>query len=516
MSEQSPNVVESPVTKFAARLQDPSQWRIIKDVPIFDEHEEVYPEMVQGPDGRKVRQNRVERFGLAELQAHADRCNQLVANGNPPGLTLGHTKDDAPENQQPETVGVGVNYRVRYDSTLGKNVITYDEYYLPEKYEQVKTYPYRSVERWRKGGYFKPIALLRREPRRNLGVVLAYQAKSQGELCRYSVSPCEVNDESSLFGNDVVLRYSMEYTMPHNQPDAAMPPAAAAPPPAMSSPVPPVQNAAPAAPAAPGQMMEPSDKDKELFQQLCKYFKVNYEAPQAAAAPASPTPGIGGPQSMPPAGNTPPVETYYPKGGHISGKNLPGQAAAIGAKKADPYGDYGDDDEDYAAGGSAASPSASNTAIPPATTNKVMPMSADTTDVERYHRMESVIRSQNDRIAELEKGERIARYAAAFGKLESEGWPIDSAEEVVRCQDYSQAEFDQHIADIKKYGAKTRLPVGSGVRPDGSPQPMNFGGAQRRMSPEEFDTAMQYMQENPGKTHTEAIKYAMNGAPVRN
>lgn len=512
MPETVSNVVESPTRKFAARLKDPSQWKILRDIPVFDEHEEVTPEMVTGPDGRPMRQDRIERFGMDELKAHADKCNALVASGNPPGLVLGHTKDDAPEHQQPETVGVGVNYRVRYDADLGRNVIAYDEYYLPEKYEQVKTYPYRSVERWRKGGYFKPIALLRREPRRNLGMVLAYQAQSRGELDRYSMVATDVTEDApgNLFGVvvDTVVRYSMQYSvpveryaMPHEEPDGDEKPkappqvAASTPPPPMPAPTPPaavppvVPNAAPPVPPQPApvpgmdvggdpSMMEPSDKDKQIFAKLCyahpalgamlKKYEAEAGGQNAAMPPASP---MGAPSAVPP-GN--PVQ--------------------------------------MAAGAGMGSPSASNTMIP-----GVQQMSADTSEVERYAQMEQVIRSQNERIAELEKGERVARYAAKFGQLENEGWPIDAAEEVVRCQDYSPEQVEQHISDIKKYGAKTQRPLGPGIRPDSSPNPMRGGShsPDRRLTPEEYDRAMEYMTENPGKSHTEAIKYAMNGAPVR-
>ena len=144
-------------------------------------------------------------------------------------------------------------------------------------------------------------------------------------------------------------------------------------------------------------------------------------------------------------------------------------------------------------------------------------MSADTADVERYSQMEMVIRGQNERIAELEKGERVARYAHLFGKLEMEGWPIDAAEEVVRCQDYTQEQVQYHIEnDIKKYGAQSQLPIGPGVRPDRSPHPMHQrNDADRPLTAEEYDKGMKHMQENPGVGFTEAIKYAMNGAPVR-
>ena len=132
-------------------------------------------------------------------------------------------------------------------------------------------------------------------------------------------------------------------------------------------------------------------------------------------------------------------------------------------------------------------------------------------DVERYA---AQVQQMSARISELEKGERVARYHAKLSHMaEVDGYPIDTAEEIVRCQDYSQAQFDQHVSDIVKYGSNSRLPVGPGVRPMAAPNPMAANG--KRMNKEQAAKAFKYMQDNPGKSHTEAIQYAMNGDVVR-
>lgn len=259
-----PVVAENPTAAFVAKFNDPSQWQIVKGVPIFDAHDEVYEEPEVDPKtGRRVidpatgkprMRKVVEKFDRASLEKHAQNCNALVASGNPPGLVDGHTLDDAPESKQPETLGFARDFRVEYSPILQRDVIVQDEYYFPDKYEIAKSRPYRSVERFKSAAVFKPVALLRREPRRNLGVV-AYKR-----------------------GDDVAVRYSLDSY--RNSERYAMPDAV------MDSPP---MEAAPAAPAPDAQMsMEPSDKDKQIFAALCKHYGLQITDP--AAAPAAPAP----------------------------------------------------------------------------------------------------------------------------------------------------------------------------------------------------------------------------------
>ena len=88
-------------------------------------------------------------------------------------------------------------------------------------------------------------------------------------------------------------------------------------------------------------------------------------------------------------------------------------------------------------------------------------MQADTSTVQRY---EAELKALKDRCATLEQGERIARYSAVLQSMEDDGWPIEAAEELERCQNYSQEQFDQHCADIKKYGEHSRRPHGPAIR----------------------------------------------------
>lgn len=447
--------------EFAKRFNDPSQWKVKAGVPIFDEHEEQMSVMVPGPDGKPVKQQQTERFTAAELQKYAANCNALVASGNPPGLSFGHTLDKGRESDQPETLGYGKNYRVQFSPTLGRHVIVHDEYYFPDKYEAAKTCPHRSVERWREDQVFKPIALLRREPKRRLGPVI-YHADSQKTCIRYSL-------EAAMFDGQPI-RY--EDDGPPKKPEDAAPEAPAEPaadplasdppaPPAPPAPAPPA--APPAAPVAQGMM--PSPQDEELFKQLCQKYGLKYADP-ATAMPA-PMPGAAPPM---PGAAAPPVQM-------------------------------------------AAMPSATNTA-PPAMGKPPMQMQADTATVARY---EAELKAVKDRCAVLEQGERIARYSAILESMENEGWPIEAAEELERCQDYSQEQFDQHCADVKKYGARQQRPTGPAIRIADSTSPELNGGHAGPMNEEQYKLALEQVREH-NKTWPEAMKYAMENSgrkPVR-
>lgn len=444
--------------EFAKRFNDPSQWKVKAGVPIFDEHEEQMSVMVPGPDGKPVKQNQTERFTAAELQKYAANCNALVASGNPPGLSFGHTLDKGRESDQPETLGYGKNYRVAFSPTLGRHVILHDEYFFPEKYELAKTCPHRSVERWREDECFKPVALLRREPKRRLGPVV-YNA--DGKTCvRYSLEAVMFDGKPIRYEDDGPPKPD-EGEAPAAPPEAPAEPAAPA--------APPAPPAAPAAPPAAPQAMEPSPQDRDLFAKLCKYFKVQYADP--AAAVAAPMPG-----AMPPGG-------------------APGAAMAAPPVQM------------------SAVPSATNTA-PPVMGKPPMQMQADTQTVARY---EADIKALKDRCATLEQGERIARYSAILQSMEDEGWPIEAAEELERCQDYTQAQFDQHVADVKKYGANAQRPHGPAIRVADSDSPELAGGHRGPMDEAQFKLAMEQVREK-NMSWPEAMKYAMENSgrkPVR-
>jgi hypothetical protein len=461
----APGEIVNPTEAIAERLKDPSKWFVLRNVPIFDEHDEEVdsdePEIdpVTGkplidPATKKPRmKKRVERFDVPTLERHAAHCNEFVASGKPPGLTDGHTKDDAPEGSQPETWGFGQNFRVGWNQRLNRNVIYQDEYYFPERAEDVRSRPYRSVERWKGGQYFAPIALLRREPRRNLGIVTYHHR-----------------------GADTVVRYSMEtYAMP----ETAMPPEAGAAPPPTAAP-----------------QVDPSDTDKQVFAKLYKYFTdpankaecEKYGISMAGGVPgATETPG-GKPKSpeaapeqfgmgMPSGSNVaPPGGTQYGKAG--------GEAAW----------DANQDDPDARAAMAAAASGRPNP----------HPHAMPTHDLVRYQaelaQRDAKIAQQGERLAALEKSERVERYSAALADLERVR-VFDRPKVLGRVQDYTPAQFAAVCEDIREN--YQRRPGNTPIRLADLDSPMSPGG---EMSREVMEKALQYQAENPGVGVWDAVE----------
>ncbi len=466
---QHPDVFSTNPEKFAALWNDDSKWKHVRAVPVFDAHTEKYS--LPGPDGRP--QEMTENFDRPRLERIAANCNRLVATGNPIGLSAGHTLDKAPESSQPETIGYAHNYRVGMHPTLRREVIYHDEKYFPDKYELARTLPYRSVERWRPnaetgGDYFKPVALLRREPRRHLGPV-AYQV-----------------------GTNTVIRYSMEYAMPATE----APPGNATPAPAVTAPPPAQTPNPPVAPVEDYSQMEPSPKDKALHEKLC------YAHPHLGKL-------VKYMESNP---NWPGMGENAPKG--VDDPNAAGQTGQPTGQENEPS--HGGPIDKMAMGMGA--PSGSNMPPPrmPPTKPEQMRMSADTSEVVRYQQEHAELRAE---IESLKKGERVARYAADYSRLEDEGYPVNAVEELTRAQDYTQEQHDAHVADIKKYGAANLRPqigVRGIVRIDGLPEPMTAAAGGQKMTQEQMEKALQYQAEHPGTTYPQAMRYAMTGqSPVR-
>lgn len=139
-------------------FSDRNAWDVTADVAVFDEH-------ADRDKGGKV----VRKFTREDLEEIARRTNARDARGQPCPLTLGHTRDEAPEPEQPEIVGYARNFRVRYDDRLGRHTIRADYYLRKDRASEARGYPRTSVELWPTDKFFDPIALIRRTPRRDLG-----------------------------------------------------------------------------------------------------------------------------------------------------------------------------------------------------------------------------------------------------------------------------------------------------------------------------------------------------------
>lgn len=147
---------------------DTSFWEQRPGVNVFDVH-----------DRKLVRQKRIDgklhdetvsvSFKKSDLERIALRCNERDKTGNFCPLTLGHTLDGRPENEQPTIVGYAREFHVMHDPVLKRDVIKSTLYIRKDRLAAAKEYPRISVEYWHDKEFFDPISLLKRTPARDLG-----------------------------------------------------------------------------------------------------------------------------------------------------------------------------------------------------------------------------------------------------------------------------------------------------------------------------------------------------------
>lgn len=155
-----------PTMTFLDSLKDTSRWKVVRGVPIFRPHKR----KVKIPDGTE----QVIEVTEADLPRIVLNMRQTKAeSGVVPRITPGHTVKDqkAPETQQPEPWGWMPDY---YVGTFGPRrlpAILADFFFRPECYEEAKAYPYRSVEFYPASKEITGVALLKRDPQLDLGIV---------------------------------------------------------------------------------------------------------------------------------------------------------------------------------------------------------------------------------------------------------------------------------------------------------------------------------------------------------
>lgn len=146
----------------------------VEGVPIFDAHDEF------DADGNLIR-----RFDTKKLEDICKRSNQRAdETGDLSPVGPGHTIQDGPETSQPPVYAYAKNYRVGKFGPSQKTGILVDMYVKKtvddgkgndvDGLRAFKSYPRRSVELWLKDGYIDWIALLRKTPQRDLGLI-AYE-----------------------------------------------------------------------------------------------------------------------------------------------------------------------------------------------------------------------------------------------------------------------------------------------------------------------------------------------------
>lgn len=149
-----------PTLRLLRDLEDESRWKVVRAVPIFCAHER------SGKDGRKVKVSRKDLESICETYRRLKEKRGVV-----PRLMIGHTRDDAPEKSQPEIVGWMKNLRVGKFGPAGEEAVLADFYYRPECYDEARTYPFRSPEYYQGRQEISSVALLRRDPQLDLGIL---------------------------------------------------------------------------------------------------------------------------------------------------------------------------------------------------------------------------------------------------------------------------------------------------------------------------------------------------------
>lgn len=225
--------IHDPTLELLRKLGDRSQWFVVEGVPVFAPH------VRKDPEGNEivVDEARLHRI----VDTHYQRLREA---GVVPRISPGHMLKDprTPEAQQPDIFGYAPHWRVGKFGPAQKPAILADYYFFPRYAEEAKKYPYRSAEFYPKSDEITGIALLKRDPQLDLGV-LTYE-RSNGCLC-----------------------YSMGDAMPDpTQAPTTQP----------SSPT-------PAAPA-------PDEKDKADYARFCGFLKQYMADGGAVPSPTNPAP----------------------------------------------------------------------------------------------------------------------------------------------------------------------------------------------------------------------------------
>ena len=186
MAESSAMAID-PTVATLAKLNDPTKYVRVDNVPIFCPHER------QLRNGHKLV---VTESTLDEIAHNAhERQNgagQLVR------VTLGHIIQDknTPETKQPRPVGFA---RITDVGTFGpghETGLMSTLYIRREDWEEAKTYPFRSAEYYPDNQTITGVALLRRDPELDLGLI-TYEG---GRVCLHYAMEANMPDESFLDG----------------------------------------------------------------------------------------------------------------------------------------------------------------------------------------------------------------------------------------------------------------------------------------------------------------------------
>lgn len=160
------NVGTDPTLDFLARLNDPSQWVIRKNVPVIKPHKNA----IHTDDGKVIPYEVTagDMSSVAGEMLAREKASGVVATLGPGHRNLAK---NAKETEQPPIYGFLRNPRAGTFGPQGTPCVLVDEYLKPECASLAADYPHRSSEYQPFKKLVSYVALLKREPALDMGIV---------------------------------------------------------------------------------------------------------------------------------------------------------------------------------------------------------------------------------------------------------------------------------------------------------------------------------------------------------
>jgi hypothetical protein len=158
-----------PTLDFLKSLDDPTKFVRGKPLPIFITHKRAKA------DSAGVVQN--IDVSLKDLGVIAQNINERIeGSGVPVRVTPGHIKQDrnTPETEQPDIWGWAKEAKPGVFGPKQRPCIWLIPYYYPERFDESLRYPFRSPEYYHGNQEITGVALLKRDPELDMGVVTHY------------------------------------------------------------------------------------------------------------------------------------------------------------------------------------------------------------------------------------------------------------------------------------------------------------------------------------------------------
>ena len=148
-----------------ASFDDPTKWAVRRNVPVFKPHCRTIKGQV-----REITPEDLE--DICRYSRELEEATGVVGR-----ITIGHVRTELADHDpaQGKLVGFLRNYRLAPIGPQGEPGIVADQYCFPDKAEELRGYPYRSVEYRHADRTIRGVAHMIRDPQLDMGV-LAYES----------------------------------------------------------------------------------------------------------------------------------------------------------------------------------------------------------------------------------------------------------------------------------------------------------------------------------------------------